>query len=196
MLKFTQCNENEFTCHKYGNCISMNKRCDGHPDCPLDGSDENECKMITMKKGYEKKFPSEFFKKVSIAIEIFDIREVNELNMDFTILVKIELKWSDSRITFRNLKASHKNNQLNDEQIDDIWTPELLFPHSNQIRIGAGEKIKSVSDGTVRVHRQGLPQTNELFEIDEDYLYPGNENPISMVNYFLIRLGCKFNLEM
>ena len=60
----------------------------------------------------------------------------------------------------------------------------------------AGEKIKSVSDGTVRVHRQGLPQTNELSEIDEDYLYPGKENPISMVNYFLIRLGCKFNLEM
>ena len=173
----------------------MDKRCDGNPDCTLDGSDENECKMITMKKGYKKNFPSEFFKKVSIAMEIFDIREVNELNMDFTILVKIELQWSDSRITFRNLKASHRNNQLNDKQIDDIWTPELLFPHSNQIRIRAGEKIKSVSDGTVRVHRQGLPQTNELSEIDEDFLYPGNENSINMINYFQKTLGCKFDLK-
>ena len=32
-LKFTQCRKDEFTCHKYGHCISLDKRCDGQKDC-------------------------------------------------------------------------------------------------------------------------------------------------------------------
>ena len=36
---------------------------------------------------------------------------------------------------------------------------------------------------------------NDLMEIDEDYLYPGNENLIIMSNYFIIKLGCTFDLK-
>ena len=49
--------------------------------------------------------------------------------------------------------------------------------------------------GNVVVHQKGSPQQNELSEIDEDYLYPGNENPISMENYFVKKLGCKMDLK-
>ena len=37
MLKFTQCHKDKFTCHTYGYCVSMTKRCDGEKDCQ-DGS--------------------------------------------------------------------------------------------------------------------------------------------------------------
>ena len=47
----------------------------------------------------------------------------------------------------------------------------------------------------VRIYRYGSPEQNELSEIDEDNLYPGNENPIGMVNYFQIKLDCKFDLK-
>ena len=57
VLKFTQCNSNEFTCHTYGNCISLNTRCDGEQDC-VDGSDEINCTNLTLQKGYDKKYPS------------------------------------------------------------------------------------------------------------------------------------------
>ena len=46
-LKFTQCNETEFTCHTYGHCISLYKRCDTIPDCPIDAADEQGCKIMT-----------------------------------------------------------------------------------------------------------------------------------------------------
>ena len=46
-LKFTQCNETQFTCHTYGHCISLYKRCDTIPDCPIDASDEQGCKIMT-----------------------------------------------------------------------------------------------------------------------------------------------------
>ena len=65
--------------------------------------------------------------------------------------------------------------------------------HSNEIYMEAGGKDDGVV-GFVRVKKEGSPYQNELSEIDEDYLYPGKENPIIMKNYFTIKLGCKFDL--
>ena len=187
ILKFTQCNDDEFTCHTFGNCIPMKQRCDGHPDCPEDGSDENKCNMMSLTKGYDKKYPSNKNKNISISIEVMDMIEINELNMDYTIEVKVMMKWFDSRITFRNLKPTHYENQLNDEERDQIWKPELLFLHSKGIQRHRW---------TVTVHRTGMPKLNKLTEINEDYLYAGNENHITMVDYIVVKLGCKFNLLM
>ena len=32
-------------------------------------------------------------------------------------------------------------------------------------------------------------------EIDEDYLYPGKDNHITLENYLHIKLGCEFDLK-
>ena len=114
--------------------------------------------------------------------------------MDYTVEIKVTLKWFDSRITFRNLKPSKYENQLTKLEVEKMWTPELLVLHSNQFHIRAGEEREG-ADGHVMVHRQKeLPQQNDLSEIDEDYLYPGIKNHISMINYVVVKLGCKFDL--
>ena len=51
-LKLTGCKEGEFTCSD-GQCIPMERRCDQLPDC-RDESDEQECKLLVLKKGYNK----------------------------------------------------------------------------------------------------------------------------------------------
>ena len=193
MLKFTHCDKAQFTCHTYGNCISIDKRCDGHPDCPEDGSDENECKIMTLAKGYDKKYPPVENITTLISVTVSDIVAINELDMSYIIKVQIALEWFDSRIIFRNLKPSAFENQLNNLEIDRIWTPKLFMQHSNEIYMEAGGKDEGVV-GFVRVKKEGSPYQNELSEIDEDYLYPGKENPIIMKNYFTIKLGCKFDL--
>ena len=76
-LKFTQCHHDEFSCHTYGNCISMTKRCDGYPDCPGDGSDENECEFMTLIKGYNKIHSPAKNTNVSISIFVYNIREID-----------------------------------------------------------------------------------------------------------------------
>ena len=192
LLKFTQCHDDEFTCHTYGHCISMTKRCDGQPDCPEeDGSDENECQMITLTKGYDKMFSQgKDAINVSISMLVSDIEEIDELKMEIMLKVEVTLKWFDSRLTFRNLKSTDFFNQLNPEEINKIWTPSLLFRGSK------GTYIKAEEDGNVWVNRKGSKQLNKLSELDEDYLYPGDENPIFMFSKMFVKLYCAFDLTM
>ena len=40
-----------------------------------------------------------------------------------------------------------------------------------------------------------MPLQNDLSKMDEDYLYPGIENRLSIANYVVLKLGCKFDLD-
>ena len=200
-LKFTDCNSNEFTCHHYGSCISLDKRCDGNEDCPLDGSDEKNCTLMTLKDGYNKKYPSEGSNRVSISMHIYDLLDIKELEMKYKIFLKVEMRWYDSRILFRNLKSKSKNNQLSFEEIKKIWTPALCFSNSELKYVIAGQRhdddVKDFTGkGYVVIDRTGNSQINTLEELDEDYVYPGNENPLIMENWIYVVLDCKFELKM
>ena len=194
LLKFTQCNESEFTCHTHGICIERSKRCDGHPDCPIDGSDEKECKIMMLSKGYDRKNPPEKNTTTLVSIKVYDIIDINELDMSYTIYFQVTMKWFDSRIIFRNLKATDYENQLEYFEFDEIWIPNLYIMNSNNIYLKAKQENKDIYV-VVRINRNGSPKQNELSEIDEEFLYPGNENSISLINYFQIKLGCKFDLK-
>ena len=193
-LKFTQCNESEFTCHTYGQCIPRNKRCDGILDCPIDGSDENDCKIMTLSKGYDRKNPPAKNTTTFVSIQVFDIIDINELDMTYTVYFRVTMKWFDSRIIFRNLKARAYENNLEDSEFDKIWIPNLYIMHSNNVYMKEHQEDKGINV-IVRMNRYGLPKPNELSEIDEELLYPGNENSINLLNYFHIKLGCKFDLK-
>ena len=114
--------------------------------------------------------------------------------MSYTVNIRIELKWHDSRIIFRNLKLDENQNTLDNQEIEKIWTPKLYFRDSNDLFLEAGQKSDGMH-GIVRLRRKNSPHWNSLSEIDEDALYHGNENEIAMVNYFVIKLGCKFDLK-
>ena len=49
-LKLSGCKETEFTCHD-GQCVKMEERCDQILHC-RDQSDENDCTLLVLKKGY------------------------------------------------------------------------------------------------------------------------------------------------
>ena len=193
-FKFTQCKNDEFTCHIYGNCLPMNKRCDGHPDCPIDGSDEKECKIMTLGIGYDRRYSSVKNSSSLITLRVYDVKDIDEIHMSYTVNIRIKLQWHDSRIIFRNLLHEKNENTLDNLEIEKIWTPKLYISHSNNKILEAGQK----GEGTfavVKIHQKGSPYLNEFSEIDEDYLYHGTENVIEMVNYLVIKLDCKFDLK-
>ena len=149
---------------------------------------------MTLEKGYDKKYSPAKNITSLISVIVDDIIDIDELHMSYTVSVDIELKWFDSRLTFRNLKERHYENQLNNSEIDIIWTPKLYFGHSNNVYMKAGYEDDGTF-GVVSAHKEGSSEVNEFSEIDEDYLYHGMENPLSMRNYFIVKLGCKFDLR-
>ena len=163
ILKFTQCKSDEFTCHAYGNCISIDKRCDGHPDCLLDGSDEKGCQFITYKEGYNKKYPSRKNSTiVAIWVKILSVSDIHELELNYMAKIKVGLEWYDHRITFRNLKSDPTENLMDIAETENIWLPQVVFENShNQLRAKAGNG----DDWYLTVVRQGLPKHNSLHEI-------------------------------
>ena len=200
-LKFTQCNKMEFTCHAYGHCISLDKRCDGIKDCILDGSDEKNCTFITLEEDYIYGIPSGANITVSVSLDIHDVFDIRELEMKFRVYFKIELLWYDSRILFRNLEPNHQDNHLSNNNIKKLWTPELIFLNSEQGSIEAGQrnniaKSEFSGRGYVDIIRKGKCQQNGIEEPDEDCVYPGSENPLRMENWVSVVLDCQFHLAM
>ena len=65
-------------------------------------------------------------------MKIQDINEIHELGMFFKVNFKINMEWFDPRITFRNLAESSNQNQLDLDEIGQIWIPQLLILNSNE----------------------------------------------------------------
>ena len=170
----------------------------------MDGSDEVDCSIMSLDEGYDKKYPAMKNTTVAISMEILDILDIKELAMEFRVFLKMRLIWNDKRITFRNLKPDEKDNQLSVKDIGRLWSPKLLFLNSDQIGvvraasgdITSADVSKFSGTGTVTLIRNGHPINNPLKEINEDYLYPGNNTAMVMTNFMVVRLGCKFQLKM
>ena len=101
----------------------------------MDGSDEADCKIMSLDEGYDKKYPAMKNTTVAISMEILDILDIKELEMEYRVFLKMRLIWNDERIIFRNLKPDERDNQLNVKDIDKLWTPKLLFLNSDQIGV-------------------------------------------------------------
>ena len=68
-------------------------------------------------------------------MHIYDILDIKELEMEYSIFAKMKLIWYDPRITFRNLKENKDVNRLGTKDIEKIWSPKLLFIDSDQVGI-------------------------------------------------------------
>jgi hypothetical protein len=195
-LKFSQCGEHYFTCGKYGNCISMDQRCDSRIDCqPDDNSDEQNCTMYKLAEGYQKRTPplghegSEL--EVKVSIELINVISMTELNFEYRVNVVVTMEWFDDRITFRNLQDSDIRNLILKEDHNDLWLPILYFANSNEGLTTIFDK-----DAYLVVRKLTPGQRNDYSNLHEDFLYPGDKNPLSLSRYYSITLHCLFHLSM
>ena len=160
---------------------------------------------MSLQEGYNKKYPPGRNDGrgsptiVYLFIEIYNIPEIKELEMKFKVYLLVQMTWFDPRISFRNIGAA----QLSSMEIQEIWSPKLLFENSMIGMIEAGQQsdedvTEFTGRGYVDVDGNGSrkPQRNNVEELEEDYVYPGTDNAIRMKNYVFVMLDCKFDLKM
>ena len=139
-FSFSTCSAKEFACDN-GECKQLEAICNGIIDC-IDGSDEENCELITYSDNYLKHIPPHFENgTVSIGkagVNLKDILFLSEENQRITLKFSIFIVWGDHRLTFHNLH-SDKYVLLSKKEQKSIWLPDLYFKNSPDSRKGMNE---------------------------------------------------------
>ncbi len=97
------------------------------------GSDEEDCSIISVDDSYLKHFPapppspSDTHNPVFVAIDVFSILSISEVQSAIRVQFQLNMTWMDSRITFRNLKPAVHQNSVNLTESGVIWLPSVIF---------------------------------------------------------------------
>ena len=197
-LKMSRCNEEEFTCDS-GQCVSMTKRCNQLPDC-RDQSDENNCDVLVLKRGYNKNVPpidlDDLKVNISVSLNLLKLVDINEDDYSIEIQFGITLKWRENRATYQNLKSTDNLNALTQQDIAQLWLPEVIYENTDQKEttrlgeFGNGEwKTKVV------VKREGNFTRGGPQIVDEIETFSGSENSIVMSQTYTHQFQCSYQLS-
>ena len=168
----------------------MKARCNTSFDCE-DGSDENYCELVVInKKSYRKINPpdSKIRTSITVDMEIWSIKNINEMSMTFEAELTITLRWKDPRLTFKDLKET--GNYLEKSLLDQIWLPKLFFSNTKgNLQVLADDSM------TVQVLREGNGVLMESMNIHEGNLYEGKENSLMVKVDHQFDFHCSFELS-
>ncbi len=128
---------------------------------------------------------------VNVSLEVVKINSVEEINMEFNSVVKVTMTWIDKRVTFKNLKKDKYANMMSGSGMNELWLPGIRFVNS----IDLAPDSVTERDFAV-VERFGQAEANPLEQVDEDLIFMGKHNPISLIRTYKVNFNCKFNLMM
>nr|XP_045592375.1 uncharacterized protein LOC123754216 isoform X1 [Procambarus clarkii] len=189
-LSFSICNNDEFTCAN-GDCIPKVRRCNAKDDC-IDLSDEDDCQLIILPKGYRSERPPDneteglaIFLDSTVEIlrfmEISDVRRV--INVEFTV----ETRWNDPRIKYQNLGETLEWNKLSEADRDRVWKPKLNFPNVYD------GNIKMLSED-VALDKTGDPLPPDYNNVRMDTVYDGKAAMIVQQLHYSGVFACSFDV--
>ncbi len=191
-LKLTHCQDDQFTCSTYGECLPVAKRCNGRVDCQFDISDEEDCEIVNINvRTYQKRQTPHENMKLSIGLNISSILDLKELESVYTVQLLLYMTWYDRRLSFKNLRTRRESNIVPEATMQQLWLPELVF-------FNTYEALRTKVDDTtlLTVDRQSVGAINDLEDLNEDLMYNGSSSPFIMSRLYTIEFQCTFQLAM
>ena len=185
----------EFTCDS-GHCIPLFKRCNQMNDCE-DGSDEENCNMVNVPTSYNKLISPGFHGKnngtpigLLINVNIISIDLIDTVKMCVGITFDTKIKWTDGRLNFENMDQKGKN-LISVKSEVNFWIPSDNIIHYNAV---IGEIIEDKDNRVVHVTNLTAGIRYRTTESIENYLYPGENTKLVMMQKFKIIYRCTFDV--
>ena len=204
-MKLTGCSTTEFTCST-GQCISMEQRCNQVQDClGSDKSDEWNCNNIHIEDGYTREIPpisttgsGENKKTIPVQVEVSMILQkvvtIEEEEHSISFKFQISMEWKENRVTYRNLKEDWTINTVREEDVKTLWLPLVIYTNTDQqetTRLGEKWEWSTI----MHVLKQGDHSRNSFSELDEAYVFKGEENSLRMEQIYTRPFQCVFKLS-
>ena len=176
-------------CCEDGSCIDSELVCNNFPDCQ-DETDETNCSLLIQPgANYKKHLPTighDDGEKNNLPINAtFTVLKVIDINEDeafIDIFFKLHLEWFDKSLTFKFLKHSDNENTLEEDLVDQIWKPDIIFKLIKKDTRNDPDQI-FISRIT--------PPTLSSDEITE--IYQGQSNNLNLLKLNRIIFVCSFD---
>ena len=196
ILKMSGCLDGQFTCSN-GDCVKMKERCDQMLNCQ-DGSDEENCKSVVLEKSYRKVAPPALLgadndivpATVEVSLTLLDISAIKEAANEIAIKFTTELKWTEPRATYQNLKEDLSQNYLEYSEASQLWIPNLIYRNNKD----NDDILSGFSKSKVKISRRGNFTRSRLESVDEIEIFRGEDNPLILIQSYTKVFMCKYNL--
>ena len=197
-LKMSGCTEGNFSCDD-GQCVSMDLRCNQFSEC-RDESDEMNCNILALKRGYNKKIPPIDSRSpdvdVSVSIDLLRLVDIDEEDYSIEIQFEITLVWKEKRATYQNLKKRDSLNSLSEKDIHSLWLPKVIYENTDQketTRLGDRNWEWETRVLVRREQQKGTMRGPE--SVDETEIFEGSENSLVMNQTYTRTFQCNYQLS-
>ena len=166
-----------------------------------DKSDEEECSLLVIEGGYNKKvapFEVESITeevipaKVNISITLFNVIEIKEVNHIITLKFGISLEWYENRAIYHNLKRQVSFNSFSEDEIGQIWIPYVIYKNTDN------NEAVTINDGvktTIAVTREGNFSRSGMDVVDEIEIFEGKDNRLTMNQTYSKEFQCTYLIQ-
>ena len=113
--------------------------------------------------------------EVLVAIELLEILKIKEVDNLFSCQLRLLLSWTDQRLEFADLKSSQEQNTLSKSEIEQLWTPQVIFANTEE-RTGVVKDTRA----SAMIRRLGEAKAAGADHIDNTFVSIGADNPITL----------------
>ncbi|KAK7068653.1 hypothetical protein SK128_006200, partial [Halocaridina rubra] len=189
-LVLTSCEDHQFSCSD-GGCISIDYRCDSESTC-RDGSDEDGCSYLYVKKNYDITSPPPRLRgvavKISLHMNIKSIKKIDLPNFNFVCEIEMVLQWIDARVKVQYLNIIDEINVV--PQNEYPWVPKLEYSgDENTVSDAVTTKSRMV------VLRRSSPLGDNDQIVQESLAFDARKSPLLLKEELTVSTVCLYDLQ-
>ena len=117
------------------------------------------------------------------------IIKMEEVEHKIDLKFKIILNWMENRATYYNLKEKTSINALKEDDINQLWLPNVVYDNTDQTESTKLGDWKT----TITITREGNLTRAGVYELDEAEIFQGAENGLTMQQTYTHNFQCEYD---